>query len=189
MIEQYVGIDPGTSGCLCTMDRQGKILRVDRCPVIVLDGKRSKKTGKIGKRTIVDVAAMAALLKEIASTATTKVMVERVNPMPGEGVSSVWTFASAYWSWLALCAALGIPYDQVHPMTWKKKMLPGSNKNKNASLVKVKAAYPDLKIKDHNGADALLLAEYLRQQDVVLTHSSIPVLPVPADTNTLAAVA
>jgi crossover junction endodeoxyribonuclease RuvC len=67
--------------------------------------------------------------------------------------------------WIGICAALQLPYELVHPATWKLKLLAGMARGKDASRVKAMQLFPqtakDLaRKKDHGRADALLLAVY-----------------------------
>jgi hypothetical protein len=114
---------------------------------------------------------MAYILKQYNS-ATCHVAIEFVCARPGEGVISIWSFASAYWTWLGICSALNLKVNIITPQTWKKtfkdfKKLP---KDKASSIVVAKKIFPtaDIKFKYHHGrADALLLAEFARLQYVM----------------------
>jgi crossover junction endodeoxyribonuclease RuvC len=60
-----------------------------------------------------------------------------------------------------------IPYAEVHPATWKGRMLRDQGKGKDGSRVKALATWPHTakelsRKKDHNRADALLMAAYGR---------------------------
>ena len=52
--------------------------------------------------------------KEIA------VVVEHVNAMPGQGVTSMFNFGQSFGVIKGICAALGLPIYFVRPTKWKK---------------------------------------------------------------------
>ena len=67
-----------------------------------------------------------------------------------------------------VCAALGLPCEDVTPVRWKKTLMDGMAKEKEASVAKALQLWPQVghllkRRKDHNRADAMLLAEYGRR--------------------------
>lgn len=98
------------------------------------------------------------------------VIVERVHAMPGQGVTSMFTFGMGYGRLLGILEALGIPYRLVTPQAWKKTVLAGTTKDKSAAVQFCRRAFPGVSLTPgrkrvpHDGmADALCLAEYGRQ--------------------------
>jgi len=94
---------------------------------------------------------------------------EKVHAMPGQGVTSMFSFGEGYGVWQGILAGLQIPFDLVAPQTWKKHTMRDCSKEKGASMVKALQLYPqaDIRLKKHHGrADALLIAEYLRRTAV-----------------------
>jgi hypothetical protein len=53
---------------------------------------------------------------------TTRVYVEAVHSMPGQGVSSTFKFGKGFGEILGVLAALDIPHTMVAPATWKTAM-------------------------------------------------------------------
>ena len=93
---------------------------------------------------------------------------EKVHAMPGQGVTSMFSMELGYGMWLGLLAAFDIPHTLVTPQAWKKVMMSGMGKEKDASRIRALQLYPhlsnDLKLKKHHGrADALLIAEYIKR--------------------------
>ena len=97
--------------------------------------------------------------------------VEKVGAMPGQGVTSMFSFGQSYGFILGVLAAFGIPYQLVSPRRWKGEFgLIGTVKQ--ASVDVAKRLYPDVSLrptdrcrKDSDGmADALLLAEFARRK-------------------------
>ena len=96
--------------------------------------------------------------------------VEKVGPMPKQGISSTWAFAkNAGFIEGALCG-LGIPYQLVPPRVWKKEFSLTSDKNKSIDVCR--RLFPEINLKrtnrcrvdDNNFAEAALLAEYARRK-------------------------
>ena len=95
---------------------------------------------------------------------TVKVVVEHVNAMPGQGVTSMFNFGQSFGVVKGICAALKLPIYFVRPTKWKKHFNLIKT-NKDASRTKVIEAYPNIssklsRKKDSNKADAILIARY-----------------------------
>lgn len=96
--------------------------------------------------------------------------VERVGAMHGQGVKSMFSFGRSAGYIEGVLTALGIPYQTVPPVKWKKEYsLIG--KDKQASIITCRKLFPELDLKrtercrtDSDGkAEAALLAEYARR--------------------------
>lgn len=160
----FIGIDPGLTGALACIDQDGRILGVYDTPILTV-------TKNKGTRRELDRSRMVQIIGNIIrnlNDETVKVAIERVNSMPGQGVASSFTFGMGYGVWLGIVAAFKLPVDLVHPVRWKKVMLDGMGKDKDASRIRAQemfAPYVDLNLKKHHGrADALLIAEWRRRQ-------------------------
>jgi crossover junction endodeoxyribonuclease RuvC len=96
------------------------------------------------------------------------VVLELQQAFPGQGVSSTFKLGQNYGIWLAAIASCGWPLTIVRPAEWKKGLgYPAKDKKegKAYSLTLARRLYPaaagDLaRVKDHNRAEALLLAHY-----------------------------
>jgi crossover junction endodeoxyribonuclease RuvC len=171
----YVGIDPGLSGSIAVLRSQGVIANyplgwsVDFYDTPTLE----IKSGKSIKR-VIDANGATNVLKSIGPSC---VIIEKVWAMTkgaggaSMGSTSAFNFGMGFGIWLGIIAALQIPHEQVAPVTWKKRMMPDMEKEKDASRVKAMQLFPwiaeSLKLKKHhNRADALLLAEYGRRYRV-----------------------
>ncbi|MAX33684.1 MAG: Holliday junction endonuclease [Halomonadaceae bacterium] len=98
------------------------------------------------------------------------VILEKVHAMPKQGVSSTFKFGMGFGLVIGVCEALGIPYRLVTPQAWKKVVLAGTAKDKDAAVTFVRRAYPSINLTPgrkrvpHDGiADAMCMAEYGRQ--------------------------
>lgn len=157
----YLGIDPGITGALA-----------------VLSGSH---------RRIYDFSdgQVMVALRDVNLDLWNKdamAMIERVNPMPAWGASSSWKFGVNFGQWIGRLEALDIPFGFVMPKRWQKVMLGSMPKihkiekkkkvvdYKSMSLERVRQLFPAerdyfLRKKDHNRAEALLLAEYCKLMD------------------------
>lgn len=157
----HIGIDPGAAGAVALIRSDGSVTFWDT-PIVQI--KSGKKT-----RTEMNAAAASMLLSDIKDgNDGVFVTIEKVGAMPGQGVTSMFSFGKNFGTWLGILAALKLPHQQVAPISWKKKMMPDMGKDKDASRVRAMQLFPnaqrDLYLKKHHGrGDALLLAEYGRR--------------------------
>jgi hypothetical protein len=153
-----IGIDPGLSGAIAAIKPSGSIELHD-CPVL-----------KVGKKNTYNPAGMAMLLRQYQeSYPLLLVGLEKVHSMPGQGVSSTFCFGEGFGVWLGILAALNLPHELITPQAWKKSMMNGQVKDKDASRLVAMRLFPEvgnrLELKKHHGrADALLIAEVLRRK-------------------------
>ncbi len=152
---KILGIDPGLSGAIAILEDK-KVLNLFDMPVMA-EGKKNKKQ--------LNSAQLVNIIKEN----TTKgeeiaVIVEQVNAMPGQGVTSMFNFGQSFGAIKGICAALVLPIFFVRPSKWKK-YFELINSSKDSSRTKVIEMYPSLssqlaKKKDVNKSDAILIARY-----------------------------
>ena len=164
------GIDTGLKGAIAVID-EIKSWSLDsgmssENRVSVLDTP-IMATGK-GKNEY-DIPAMRDLLIEINPTI---VFLERSQPMPGQGVVSMWSTGLGFGIWKGLIIGLKLPLQVVHTRTWQKALFEGfRGDTKDISYQIASSLFPgvanDLKgpkggLKDGR-CDALLIAEYGRR--------------------------
>ena len=94
----------------------------------------------------------------------TRVIIEQVSAMPGQGVTSMFNFGQSFGILKGLCSAMQIPMYFVRPAKWKK-YFNLINSEKDASRTKAIEIFPYFssnlaKKKDSNKADAILIASY-----------------------------
>lgn len=154
----YIGIDPGISGAVAAL--------YPKRPPVVHDVPVALE----GRRRRILVPALADLIRDLvtAEPGEVRAVLERVHSHPKQGVASTFAFGHAAGVLEGVVCALSLPYTLVRPQDWKKSMLAGSPKGKGAGLIRAAQLFPDLtgqlaRKKDHNRADALLLAEYGRR--------------------------
>lgn len=150
-----LGIDPGISGAISVLENK-KILDVFEMPTMI-DGKKSKRQ--------VNGAQLTSIIKkQFTNDKEIVVVVEHVNAMPGQGVTSMFNFGQSFGVVKGICAALSLPIFLIRPAKWKKHF-DLLKTNKDASRTKVIQIYPEIcdkvsKKKDSNKADAILIARY-----------------------------
>ena len=94
----------------------------------------------------------------------TKVVIEQVSAMPGQGVTSMFNFGQSFGVLKGICSAMQLPMYFVRPAKWKK-YFNLINSEKDASRTKAIEIFPYVssqlsKKKDANKADAILLASF-----------------------------
>ena len=150
-----IGIDPGISGAISIIENK-KILEIHDTPTMI--------EGKKNKRQINGAQVTNIIKKKLNGEKEVIVVVEHVNAMPGQGVTSMFNFGQSFGVIKGICAALSIPIYFVRPTKWKKHFNLIKT-NKDASRTKVIEAYPEIsdklhRKKDSNRADAILIALY-----------------------------
>ena len=152
---KVIGIDPGLSGAIAILENN-KVLSIFDIPVMS-EGKKNKRQ--------LNSAQLVKLLKDhISKNEEVSVVVEQVNAMPGQGVTSMFNFGQTFGAIKGICAALGLPIFFVRPSKWKKHF-ELINSSKDSSRTKVIEMYPSLsnqltKKKDVNKSDAILIAKF-----------------------------
>ena len=152
---KIIGIDPGLSGAIAVLENN-KVLNIFDIPVMS-EGKKNKRR--------LNSALLVNLLKEnITDSEDVAIVVEQVNAMPGQGVTSMFNFGQTFGAIKGICAALELPIYFVRPSKWKKHF-ELINSSKDASRTKAIEMYPKLsnqlsKKKDVNKSDAILIAKF-----------------------------
>ena len=152
---KIIGIDPGLSGAIAVLENN-KVLNVFEMPVMS-EGKKNKRQ--------LNSSLLVNLLKEnVINNEEVAIVVEQVNAMPGQGVTSMFNFGQTFGAIKGICAALGFPIFFVRPSKWKK-YFELINSSKDSSRTKAIEMYPKLsnqlaKKKDVNKSDAILIARF-----------------------------
>ena len=152
---KILGIDPGLSGAIAILEDK-KVVGIFEMPVMA-EGKKNKRQ--------LNSAQLVNIIKEnIGNNDETAVVVEQVNAMPGQGVTSMFNFGQTFGAIKGVCAALELPIFFVRPSKWKKHF-ELINSSKDSSRTKAIEMYPYLsnqlsKKKDVNKSDAILIARF-----------------------------
>ena len=151
------GIDPGVTGAIAAFVN-GRLHGVRDLPT------RNEGNGTVKRR--IDSAGMASILREwrrqLGPDAELAV-IERVASMPGQGVSSVFSLGHTAGAIEGVLLAMGCPVEFVAPASWKRAL--GLGRDKADSRAKASLMFPEhaglwTKVKDHNRAEAVMLAHY-----------------------------
>ncbi len=152
---KIVGIDPGLSGAIAIIE-DNKVVGIFDMPVMA-EGKKNKR--QLNSAQLVNIIKDNTKMNE-----EIVVIVEQVNAMPGQGVTSMFNFGQTFGAIKGVCAALKLPIFFVRPSKWKKHF-ELINSSKDSSRTKVIEMYPSLsnqlaKKKDVNKSDAILIARF-----------------------------
>ena len=149
----YIGIDPGKSGGICSIEDNR--LRENKCPD--------------------SVQGMAELFKDILQDTSPKdvfLYIEKVWAMPHDGKSSIFTFGQNFGQWEGVIASFNIIPIYVTPSTWMKhhEVQKGLKKQERKNILKQMAqefinsnnymSYQWKGVATLATADAIMLAKY-----------------------------
>ena len=127
---KIIGIDPGLSGAIAVLENN-KVLNIFDMPVMS-EGKKNKRQ--------LNSALLVTLIKEnINNGEEVSVVVEQVNAMPGQGVTSMFNFGQTFGAIKGICAALELPIFFVRPSNYLKL-----NKEQSEQILEVLTALEEL---------------------------------------------
>ena len=150
MSKAYVGIDPGKTGAIGVLGSVWGPLVWD-VPMINGDYNFYEMWKLLGG--------------VILHYSATYLTLEKQQAMPKQGVSSTFATGRGYGAWEALCWITTPDFEIVSPRVWKKKLGLSSDKEESRELaIKLYPSMQDQlkRKKDHNRAEALLLAHYTK---------------------------
>ena len=156
MKDLILGVDPGLSGAICFYNPRKNILEyVENFPL------RPVKGSKTNKKEI-DLYNLQKIVAEFAPR-TIFAVIEKVNAMPGQGVTSMFRFGQSYGQAQAMVSAFQIPTTLSPPAVWKPML--GLSRDKDESRALASKLFPAskdafAKKKDDGKAEAALLAYY-----------------------------
>lgn len=175
----YMGIDPGAKGGIAVLDHKGKVVCITKTPS--QDKHLLEVLQEYTEPTLLK-------LVEQSNSPTIKALLEQVGAMPGQGVTSMFTFGVNYGKLQMALAASDIPYEKVTPQKWqaglaipsrdRTKVLRKGPRSKKAKYVDLESRrdykkrllafarklYPRLDVTLET-ADALLIATYLYRRE------------------------
>lgn len=160
-MKAWIGIDVGASGAMVAMIEDGGIR------IIRFQNSTEKEISDFCANLVFDYECNC--------------FIEQVHAMPGQGVSSMFSFGESCGFIRGVLVATGIPFQMVTPQSWMKAMkipkreifrdpvskkeLPGSESKtdyKRRLKQKAEELFPHLKI-TNDVADALLIADYCKR--------------------------
>lgn len=158
----YLGIDPGWSGGIATIEK-------------LPSGGRRTSVWRMPESDI----GIAILSRKLARLGIKRAVLESVNCRPGEAQTNVWKFAANFFGWRMALLMAEIDYDLVIPQTWQKAfglIVPGISKlngkeyekarraKKHLNAAEARRIFPSIKVTLLN-CDALLIARYAQLLD------------------------
>jgi crossover junction endodeoxyribonuclease RuvC len=152
----FIGIDPGLNGAIAFLDTEKSHLSVVDMPTFEV--KRNNKA----KREV-SPAGLAGILSLTNCNWKPKAVLERVGAMPGQGVTSVFSFGRSVGIVEGVLAAYHIPVSIVTPQEWQKAAsVRGGKDGSRQRAMELFPDYADLFVlKKHDGrADAACMAWY-----------------------------
>ncbi len=158
----YCGIDPGKTGAIAFINEDRSLEDIFDMPIEVAAGKNR-----------IDVDALSSLFEEFLTCGDFYpeieicTVVERQSSRPSQGVVSVFSIGDSFGVVRALASVYSYSSLDVTPRTWQKKInRPSTGDSKADSLAYARELFPNYdgltRKKDHNRADALLIAIYAR---------------------------
>lgn len=136
----YIGIDPGKSGGIAWLSKQGHAHAI-----------KMPETEKDLWNTI-----------NILADDDCFCYIEKVWALPGVSVKSAFNFGQNVGQLGMALTAAGIPSDPIRPQVWQQALGCMTKGDKNVSKNRAQKLFPKIKI-THAIADALLIAEYCRR--------------------------
>ena len=154
----YIGIDPGLNGAIASLDIENGELLIYDMPT--LEVKRNNKVKhEVSPQGLADIFGPS----DIPVEKVRGVVLERVGAMPGQGVSSVFSFGRSVGIVEGVLAALGLSVTIVQPQAWQKAASVRGGKDgsrQRAMELFPKEAKTFARKKDDGRADAALMAWY-----------------------------
>lgn len=142
-MKMYIGCDPGKKGGIA----------------ILLDG------GILAWKMPETELELLEIFRSIRDRKGEKFcLVEKVHAMPGQGVTSMFTFGMGYGALRMAVLACGIPFEGVTPQAWMKGLGCLTGGDKKVTRARAQTLFPELKVTDAI-ADALLIAEFAKRQN------------------------
>lgn len=158
-----LGIDPGLDGAMSWIGGEPPIIH----PMPTLSYEHASKKRKNGKPAIKRSLNLEEIrdILEVMKSKTEHAYIEKAISMPEHGAVGSMQIGDGYGALRMALTYARIPYTEVHPATWKAKMLRGMGKGKKASILRAKQCFPEITLKNSEDgkAEAMLIAEYGRR--------------------------
>ena len=166
-----IGIDPGKKGAIAAISSVTHAVIVHTFPMMPSGGVKEE----------LNIVVLQKLLDNILSSVIDtdiRTIIEKSTARPGQGVTSMFNYGDGFGQLKAMCRLWTykdsvsdpqhVPMILVTPQRWKKIVLEGTAKDKDAAINHVMNKYPNTSLlptsrsrKPHDGmADAICIAEY-----------------------------
>jgi hypothetical protein len=176
----YLGVDPGLDGFLALVGADGRALDTAHVPLLPNDGGYDRR-GMHGLLIAWKPRITLAMLEEQQAFPGSGPPCPACHRPKGQGAASTFTTGMGYGLWLMALDVAGIRYEEIRPVSWKKRMgiqpATGLEKNertkeaKRLAVEKASSLFPGYDLREnvrcrvpHAGkCEALLLAEHARR--------------------------
>ena len=147
-----IAIDPGLSGAIAVF--------IDDVLSAVIDTPTHELTRNGKTKRQISASGLAAIFRDYKPD---HVVVEKVSAMPGQGVTSMFSFGRSFGLIEGIVGAFEIPATYVMPSVWTKGI--GRGQGKDASRARACELYPVweksfARVKDDGRADAVLIGAW-----------------------------
>ena len=147
-----MAIDPGLSGAIAVF--------IDDVLSAVIDTPTHELTRNGKTKRQISASGLAAIFRDYKPD---HVVVEKVSAMPGQGVTSMFSFGRSFGLIEGIVGAFEIPATYVMPSVWTKGI--GRGQGKDASRARACELYPVweksfARVKDDGRADAVLIGAW-----------------------------
>jgi crossover junction endodeoxyribonuclease RuvC len=151
-----LGIDVGLNGAIALTDGSN-LLELHDMPTLSLE--RNNKT-----KRMVNAHTLHTIIRNAKADAA---YLERLNAMPGQGVTSMFSMGQSLGVVLGVLAACEVPTTTIPPRTWQKAL--DVPQGKDGSRYRAAQLFPDeagmfARVKDDGRSDAALIALYGAKQ-------------------------
>lgn len=153
----FIGVDPGKTGAIAMLDEQGRIEELLDWP-----GVNSVDISRLYNLFKVDILEDRCGPEEIMAA------VEKVTSYK-MGRTGAFNFGGNFLAWQTALLFSRISCELVPPQRWKKIITLSKADGKKSSLIVARRRWPDAELHfayHHGRADALLIAEWLRQKNI-----------------------
>lgn len=149
---RVLGIDVGLNGAIAIVEGD-QLIEVHDMPTFSME-----RNGK--NKRMVNAAELARLIRQSAAGSA---YLERLNAMPGQGVTSMFSMGQSLGVVLGILAALDIATTTIPPRTWQKAL--DVPQGKDGSRYRAAQLFPAhaaqfARVKDDGRSDAALIAAY-----------------------------
>ena len=153
---RVLGIDVGLNGAIALVE-DGQLHEIHDMPTLSLE--RNNKT-----KRMVNAQALSLIIRDAKADAA---YLERLNAMPGQGVTSMFSMGQSLGVVLGVLAACEVPTTTIPPRTWQKAL--DVPQGKDGSRYRAAQLFPDeagmfARVKDDGRSDAALIALYGAKQ-------------------------
>ena len=170
-----IGVDLGLDGGVALLNSEGRLLRLEKMPVIKRTVKRKSTKAGVGYEREFDIKGCRLLLSEMPSAswgAQPALVME--GGLYGQSAQAVRSLYRGEAIWETLACVYGVPVQSVHPRTWQAYFVLRNDKdltaaqNKATHRARATELWPEYAkqfapVGADGLADAALLAEYVRR--------------------------